>query len=135
MPGSRRVSRQRLRKVLAEGLQIRWGKKFVGLEEVDGGVKVGFEDGSEEVVDYVLGTDGPGSRVRESLFKGKEEEARVKGSGFMIGTVICKYGDAGKVERCVEINPVATVLMGVEAVMGIGGRFSGSGGGEERDAD
>ncbi|KAK4450213.1 hypothetical protein QBC34DRAFT_77606 [Podospora aff. communis PSN243] len=123
MPGSRRVARQRLRKVLAEGVDVQWGKKLVSLDvsesEKDGPVVLGFEDGSKAEAKYVLGTDGPGSKVRDLLF-GRREEGKVKGSGYMFGTVIVKHGDKKKVEAVVKAHPVATVLMGTESVGGIG---------------
>ncbi len=120
LPGSRRVSRQRLRGVLAEGLDVQWGKKLEGISaEGDGPVRVAFEDGETVEVDYVLGTDGTASKVRELLFKG-DEVANFKQSGFMIGTTIAKYGDAGKVEAVIKAHPVGAILMGTDAVGGQG---------------
>ncbi|KAK0652692.1 putative monooxygenase [Cercophora newfieldiana] len=122
MPGSRRVSRQRLRKVLAEGIDVQWGKKLVGLQpdaNPDGPVVLSFEDGTSAAADYVLGTDGPGSKVRDLLFGGTEA-GKVKPSGFLIATLIMKHGDKEKVEAVVKAHPVATVLMGSNSVGGIG---------------
>ncbi|KAK3326711.1 hypothetical protein B0H66DRAFT_581072 [Apodospora peruviana] len=102
MPGARRVSRQKLRGVMVEGLDIRWGKRLIGIDDDDAEekVKIRFEDGETFEVDYVLGTDGPASKLRELLFPGDEAAARVRGSGFMIATCITK---AGQCSRTVEI--------------------------------
>ncbi|KAK0629466.1 hypothetical protein B0T17DRAFT_506013 [Bombardia bombarda] len=123
IPGSRRVSRQRLRKVLAEGLSIQWGK---GLDRIDAGdyampcsVRLGFVDGDTVEADYVLGTDGAKSKVRELLFNGGEA-ARVLYSGFMFATCISQFKDAAKVEAIVKLHPVTAMAMSTSAVWGFG---------------
>jgi len=123
MPGSRRISRQRLRKLIAEGVDVQWGKKLEGMVSDEEGVTLKFEDGTAVGADYVLGTDGAASKLRELLFHGEEEKAKVVPSGYYFATCIIKHNDAEKVEAVVKSHPVATVLMGTESVGGIGGKF------------
>lgn len=120
MPGSRRVTRQRLRKVLVEGVDIRWGKRLLGMNVTDESVKLSFEDGETTEADFVLGTDGASSKVRD-LLHGGDEKAKVKPSGYMFATTITKHGDAEKVEAVVKAHPVAVTMMGTESVGGVGG--------------
>jgi flavin-dependent dehydrogenase len=128
VPGARRVSRQRLRALLAQDLDdgggtIRWGKQLAGFSEHGGSgpVQLRFEDGSTYDADFVLGTDGSSSRVRELLFNG-DEAARVQLSGFMFASAIMQYGDAAKVEAVVKVHPVAAITMATDAGGGCGGR-------------
>lgn len=124
LPGSRRVSRQRLRRVLAQGLRIRWGKTLSGLSSPASAanpVRLTFEDGETYDAHYVLGTDGASSRLRELLLG--REAARAQLSGFLFATGIVDYRDADKVEVVVKAHPVAAIMMGMEAVSGCGGRF------------
>lgn len=128
MPGSRRVTRRRLRRVMAAEFDdgtIRWGKKLnnINIEGADGPVCLGFADGTTFEADYVLGTDGASSKVRELLFKG-DEVARVQPSGFMFATAIVKHGDAAKVQAVVDTHPVASVMMGTKSVGGVSGMSS-----------
>lgn len=64
------VDRFVLRTILLAGLEgvVHFGKTFVRYEQDDkdpaGGVRVFFEDGSEDVADVLVGADGAGSRVR-----------------------------------------------------------------------
>jgi flavin-dependent dehydrogenase len=128
VPGARRVSRQRLRALLAQDLDdgggsIRWGKQLAGFSEHGGSgpVRLRFEDGSTYDADFVLGTDGSSSRVRELLFNG-DEAARVQLSGFMFASAIMQYGDAAKVEAVVKVHPVAAITMATDSGGGCGGR-------------
>ncbi|KAM7202632.1 hypothetical protein V8F20_004421 [Naviculisporaceae sp. PSN 640] len=134
MKGSRRVSRQRLRGLLLEALSshnsgigggdiVQWGKKLVGIETQGeaGLLTLVFADGSVITgVDYVLGADGPASKVRELLFKGQEEDAKLTGSGFMMSSCYPSYHDAEMFERLVQKHPVASVTMSLDTVMGFG---------------
>jgi len=132
VPGARRVSRQRLRAVLAKDLDeagtIRWGKRLAEFSQIDGEsgpVQLRFEDGSTYDADYVLGADGSSSKVRELLFNG-DEVARVQLSGFMFATAIVKYGEAAKVEAVLKAHPVAAITMATNSVGGCGGKCSSS---------
>lgn len=83
-PGARRVSRQRLRKVLADGLDIKWGRPLSHLERIEDSVRLTFEGGEVDDVDYVLGTDGVSSKVRELLLG--VEAAQALRSGFVFAS-------------------------------------------------
>ncbi|KAK4151017.1 hypothetical protein C8A00DRAFT_45705 [Chaetomidium leptoderma] len=99
VPGARRVSRHRLRALLAKDLDdagvIRWGKRLAEFSQNSGPgpVQLRFEDGSTFDADYVLGADGSSSKVRELLFNG-DEAARVGLSGFMFATAISQWAAA-----------------------------------------
>jgi flavin-dependent dehydrogenase len=132
VPGARRVSRQRLRTLLAKDLDeagvIRWGKRLAGFAQDEGSgsagpVQLRFEDGTAYDADYVLGADGSSSKLRELLFNG-DEAARVQLSGFMFATAIVQYGDAAKVEAVLKTHPVAAITMATNSVGGCGGKFS-----------
>ncbi|KAI1385133.1 FAD/NAD(P)-binding domain-containing protein [Hypoxylon trugodes] len=62
-----RLHRQRLRKILSEEINIREGKKLVSIEEIDGGVRAHFEDGTFADGTLLIGADGNNSNVRKYL--------------------------------------------------------------------
>ena len=118
-PGARRVTRQKLRRLLAEKLDVGWGRTLVGLTAADDSVTLTFQDGPAFVADYVLGADGASSKVRE-LLMGPEASVLVP-SDVMFATGIVKYGDSAKVKTIVEQHPVMSVYMGTSSTGGIGG--------------
>jgi 2-polyprenyl-6-methoxyphenol hydroxylase-like FAD-dependent oxidoreductase len=63
-----RVSRQRLRGVLATGVDVQWRKAFQRYEEGEESIKVTFEDGSICEGRLLVGCDGSHSKVRRSVF-------------------------------------------------------------------
>ncbi|KAL7962276.1 hypothetical protein V8C34DRAFT_271351 [Trichoderma compactum] len=64
-----RVTRQRLRKLLAEGIEIEWGKTLRESHTSDNGtVSVSFEDGTSCTGTLLVACDGGQSRVRRALF-------------------------------------------------------------------
>jgi len=77
VPGLRRITRQRLRRILAAEFEsagaIQWGKRLEKLdvddEHHDQPVRMVFADGTTAEADYVLGTDGTSSKTRELLFR------------------------------------------------------------------
>ncbi|KAK4444253.1 hypothetical protein QBC34DRAFT_498499 [Podospora aff. communis PSN243] len=119
VPGMRRVSRQRLRRVLAAELTIQWGKTLqnIDVDGHDGPVTLSFSDGAKFSADFVLGTDGASSKVRERLFVGAKE-AQVQPSGFMCATAIVRHNDAAKVQPVLDSHPTATIFMGTDSVGG-----------------
>jgi 2-polyprenyl-6-methoxyphenol hydroxylase-like FAD-dependent oxidoreductase len=63
-----RLNRQWFREVLAEGVEVQWGKKMQSfVEREDGGVKVEFGDGSRVRGALLVGADGVNSRTRQLL--------------------------------------------------------------------
>ncbi|CAG8587969.1 1294_t:CDS:2, partial [Scutellospora calospora] len=55
--------RNRLRDVLLEGVDIKWGKKCIGYEECENGVWALFDDGTREFGDLLVGADGINSPI------------------------------------------------------------------------
>ncbi|CAK7234881.1 hypothetical protein SCUCBS95973_009083 [Sporothrix curviconia] len=124
MPGSRRISRQRLRRLLAEGLDIQWGKKAQSITSSEAGDSVpaltlAFDDGSTVAADFVLGADGAHSRVR-GIVVNDTDKARSTPSGLLFATAIVNYGDEAKVKTVTDMHPVAAAAMGSGAVGGCG---------------
>jgi len=69
------IMRDSLQKLLADSLRegtIQTNKKLVGLtdDEASGGVRLAFDDGTEDVVDMVIGADGIRSAVKKETFPG-----------------------------------------------------------------
>ena len=123
MPGSRRVSRQRLRQVLDHGLGVQWDKKLVNISSTPDHVTLTFADSSTVQADFVLGTDGASSTVRSLLFHG-DPKANAVPSGYYLATAILRHDDAAKVEPVHDAHPVATIMMGTSSVGGIGSNAS-----------
>ena len=122
-PGARRVSRGRLRRVMAAefdgGEGLRWCKTLSGLDASgDGPVRLTFGDGSTAEADYVLGADGAASKVRELLFDG-DEKARVQRSGLMVASALTRPGDAAVVKDALRYHPMACVAMGTTSNCGV----------------
>lgn len=70
MPGFNpmRVSRRKLRALLAEGITVNYGKTLVSISRgSDRSVNATFSDGTSVAGDLVVGCDGVHSRVREAL--------------------------------------------------------------------
>lgn len=121
-PGARRVSRQRMRRLLLEGLDIRWGRKVKSIEALNNedAVSLFFEEGEAVQVGFVVGADGASSKVREILLG--EEKARATGCGLMFATGLATYGEKEKVMKIVDKHPVSSLSMGTDAVGSVGGK-------------
>lgn len=119
IPSSRRVSRRRLRALLAQDIQIKWNMTFETFTQAEEGVKVEFSNGETFDVQYLLGADGMSSRVRLALLN--SEQAQSRGSGFMFATGITKFSDTEKTEAIVKTHPVAALMMNTGAVGAVGG--------------
>ncbi|KFX89084.1 hypothetical protein V490_07240 [Pseudogymnoascus sp. VKM F-3557] len=117
-PGARRVNRGKLRRLLAEGIDIRWNKSVKALSQTDSGVRLVFEDGATFDADHVLGADGSSSKVREMLVG--VEQARPLQSGFLFATGVTKFGDADKTNAVVQTHPVAALTMGASTTGAVG---------------
>ena len=121
-PGGRRFSRQKLRKILVQTLDVGWGKKLATLSSSDSGpVQLGFEDGTTFDADFVVGADGPNSTLRELLVG--REAAQSSSSGLTWTTGITKYNDAAKVQTIVDMHPVAALTFSPAGPAGYGGEF------------
>ncbi|KAJ0358587.1 hypothetical protein COL154_008980 [Colletotrichum chrysophilum] len=118
-PGARRVSRRRFREVLAEDLDIQWGKGLKALDIIDDDcVRLSFNDNSNFDANYVLGTDGASSKVREFLVDA--EVAKPVPPGFMIANCNVKYGDEQKVNTIVKAHSVFASMLGSGVMAGCG---------------
>ncbi|KAJ6790325.1 hypothetical protein PWT90_06402 [Aphanocladium album] len=117
-PGARRVSRRRLRALLARGIDIRWNMVLKSISKAGTGLKAEFEDGQTIEADYLLGADGTSSKVREIVLGA--DKAQPKGSGFLFATGLNEYRDVEKTEAIVNKHPVAALMMGTSSVGGIG---------------
>jgi 2-polyprenyl-6-methoxyphenol hydroxylase-like FAD-dependent oxidoreductase len=65
--GAITVSRGRLRRLLAEGLDVRWNQRLVGFRDERDGVVAELADGTTVRGDLLVGCDGAGSDVRALL--------------------------------------------------------------------
>ncbi|KAK4154914.1 hypothetical protein C8A00DRAFT_42383 [Chaetomidium leptoderma] len=69
-----RVTRDRLRRLLATGLDIQWEKAVNSIQTAqDGTVTVGFDDGTSCDGSFVAACDGGSSRLRGLLFPGHQK--------------------------------------------------------------
>ncbi|KAK0732187.1 oxygenase-like protein [Lasiosphaeris hirsuta] len=105
----RRMSRTRLRKACAKGLDIRCGKGVVDLQVggSEGPVTIVLEDGETATADLVVGADGAKSRIRPWLVG--EEASKPTASEFAIANGIVKYESAEKSEALRSKHPVCSV--------------------------
>ncbi|KAM0322028.1 hypothetical protein ACHAQA_009771 [Verticillium albo-atrum] len=67
-----RVTRERLRRLIAQDIPIEWSKAFSSFSQDGEGVTVAFDDGSEATGRLVVACDGGTSRVRRALFPDSE---------------------------------------------------------------
>lgn len=97
-PNLRRLSRERFRKVLTQGMDIRWGKRLtnvqLGMKEGEPPVMLSFDDGSRAEADLLIGADGTNSRVRRWLLG--DEAGAAKPSSWSMCNGSVRYGEAGK---------------------------------------
>lgn len=121
-PFGRRVSRQRMRRLLLNGLEanVQWGKKLASISQASDAspVCLKFADGSTCEADFVLGADGASSAVRRELL-GAERGAAGK-SGCMFATATVNYNDESKVRAIVDKHPLTAMMMGSGVVGAVG---------------
>jgi 2-polyprenyl-6-methoxyphenol hydroxylase-like FAD-dependent oxidoreductase len=72
-----RVTRGRLRRLLATDIDVRWGKAFRDVQVVDDSVIVSFDDGSSTEGSLLIACDGTHSRVRRSMFPENHQAYRI----------------------------------------------------------
>jgi len=132
MPGkARRVSRDRVRRLCSRGLDIRFGKRVVGIftsdnagggneggegdkegkEEGKGGeVTIVFSGGDKATADLVIGADGGNSAVRRWLFGGDEEKSRSLPSAYAIANaIVARYDTAEQALAVRAPHPVVAL--------------------------
>ncbi|KAG6157597.1 hypothetical protein E4U37_007173 [Claviceps purpurea] len=117
-PEVRLVTRQRLRRILVQDLDVRWGMTVDYLKTVPYGVRLSFKNGEAHEADYILGADGWLSRIRQLLMGSKIP--RLCPSGYLLATGITKHSDPSKTEAILEAGPVASIMMGMKVVGTIG---------------
>jgi 2-polyprenyl-6-methoxyphenol hydroxylase-like FAD-dependent oxidoreductase len=90
-----------LEAVKREGIEVRFGVQMREIEDVNGGVRVSFEDGSSDTADLLLGCDGIHSQVRRGYVDPLQEPeySGIAGSFSLIpaaelpaGSVDCMTG-------------------------------------------
>ncbi|KAK5663839.1 hypothetical protein OQA88_42 [Cercophora sp. LCS_1] len=112
----RRISRTRMRRVCAKGLDIRWGKIVADLkDEDDGTVTVLLEDGGKETADLVIGADGSSSFVRRWLVG--QEEGKSLVSKWAIGSAIVKYRTAEQTAAVIAPSDICSVSTGPDGLV------------------
>lgn len=108
----RRMSRTRLRRVVSQGLDIKWGVKVVDLKVGETGpVRLVLEGGSvpEAEVDLVVGADGSSSKIRQWLV-GKEAGTTMP-SEWAIGSGIVRF-PAELARKILEPSEICAVSVG-----------------------
>jgi 2-polyprenyl-6-methoxyphenol hydroxylase-like FAD-dependent oxidoreductase len=60
----KKVQRALLEEASAQGIEVRYGMKLIGVDEDADTVRLSFENGQVETADFVIGADGIHSRVR-----------------------------------------------------------------------
>lgn len=73
-----RVSRQKFRALLAEGIDVQYNKSFRSLRTLEDGpaVTAQFADGSSATGTLIVGADGSDSIVRDAVFADGEGQAQ-----------------------------------------------------------
>ena len=74
-----RLHRNRLRALLAEGLDVQEGKVLTNITYADGGesITAHFADGTSDTGSFLVGSDGPKSTVRRLLLGSEEAKTQV----------------------------------------------------------
>ncbi|KAJ0141683.1 putative FAD-dependent monooxygenase [Colletotrichum tanaceti] len=72
-----RVTRERLRRLLATDVDVQWEKSFTKFEEKEDSVVVWFDDGSSVAGRVLVACDGGQSRVRRQMFPDQHEGHRI----------------------------------------------------------
>ncbi|KZF23445.1 FAD binding domain protein [Xylona heveae TC161] len=63
-----RVSREKLRKVLMDGVDVKWSKKLADINIGPDSVTASFDDGTSYKGSMLVGCDGSRSRVRQNIY-------------------------------------------------------------------
>ena len=87
----RRFSRTKLRALISEGIEVKYGKTLssISYDESENGVSAHFADGTSISGDVLIGTDGPRSKARDLIVgEGKSEASP---AGVVVAVVRSKY--------------------------------------------
>lgn len=110
------MSRERLSKILGEGVEVRWGKSFFGFsgdgEGDERGVTVAFEDGTSVRGRLVIGCDGSHSRVRRALLPAPAQHENTPVPVRLYGFTMRKRVDKTTVMR--KLDPFVVTGTGSE---------------------
>lgn len=109
-----RVSRRKLRKLISEGVDVRFGCKLVRLQVGEEGVEARFENGERMRGSVVVGADGPRSQVRSWLFQDLKREEQVRCQpleGIVHLSTTLSYGDAEKARFVRTAHPVWSMMI------------------------
>ncbi|KAL2841013.1 hypothetical protein BJY01DRAFT_249723 [Aspergillus pseudoustus] len=63
----RRIDREKLRKLLCDGIDVQWNKTFDSFRETEQEILVSFKDGRSVLGSLVVGADGAQSMIRKQL--------------------------------------------------------------------
>ena len=63
----RRINREKFRKLLLDGIDVRWNKSIATFQVTFSGVQVTFKDGTKSEGRLLVGADGSTSKVRRTL--------------------------------------------------------------------
>ncbi|PMD41049.1 hypothetical protein L207DRAFT_348528 [Hyaloscypha variabilis F] len=104
--GMRRFSRRKLRALISEGVDMKYGKTLSSISYNDSGsgVSAHFADGTSVSGDVLIGTDGPRSKVRELVVGKERSEARP--AGVVAAIVRSKY----TAEQALELRQHASLM-------------------------
>jgi 2-polyprenyl-6-methoxyphenol hydroxylase-like FAD-dependent oxidoreductase len=89
--GMRRFSRTKLRALISEGIEVKYGKTLssISYNESGSGVSAHFADGTSVSGDVLIGTDGPRSKARDLIVGEGRSEASP--AGVVVAVVRSKY--------------------------------------------
>jgi 2-polyprenyl-6-methoxyphenol hydroxylase-like FAD-dependent oxidoreductase len=102
----RRFSRRKLRALISEGVDVKYGKTLssISYDDSGSGVSAHFTDGTSVSRDVLIGTDAPRSKVRELVVGKERSEARP--AGVVAAIVRSKY----TVEQALELRQHASLM-------------------------
>jgi 2-polyprenyl-6-methoxyphenol hydroxylase-like FAD-dependent oxidoreductase len=103
--GMRRFSRTRLRALISEGIEVKYGKTLssISYDERESGVSAHFADGTSISGDVLIGADGPRSKSRDLIVGEGRSEANP--AGVVLAVVRSKY----TAEQAVELRQHASL--------------------------
>ncbi|KIW24233.1 uncharacterized protein PV07_09961 [Cladophialophora immunda] len=93
-----RVSRRKLRALLSDGIDVRYGRKIVSVSQSNGSATATFADGSTATGDLIVGCEGVHSCVREALV-GKDQAANTPIDIQMFNTCWTLPADVALLQR------------------------------------